>query len=376
MKPFQYHFEPKTGWMNDPNGLVEYQDQYHAFFQHFPYDIHWGPMHWGHAVSTDLVHWTQIENALVPNETYENEGGCFSGSAIEKDGRLYLIYTSVSRELGQTQSVAYSDDGIHFTKYSGNPVITHYPEEDATRDFRDPKVFAYEDEYRLVLGTCFNGRGRVLCYRSEDLLHWEYMGVLYEALGYSSPIECPDFFPLGDKWVLMFSKMGNPGYQTQFIIGSYDGKTFTPESYQSPEGGPQFYAPQTFEAQDGRRIMIAWMYDWHKKPVQGYRSAGALTISRELWIDEQGKLHSYPVEEAWDYIRNVTPELKDTISGNLTDIPGITITASTKKVTVTNVTSPLTLQYSGTIESLELLEDERSVEVFINSGSASFTVHA
>ena len=123
-KRFSYHFEPRKGWMNDPNGLIEFQGQYHAFFQHNPYEPKWGPMHWGHAVSKDLIHWQELPIALEPKEWYENDGGCFSGSAIEKDGKLYLFYTSVSKDLGQTQSVAISEDGIHFEKYEGNPVIS------------------------------------------------------------------------------------------------------------------------------------------------------------------------------------------------------------------------------------------------------------
>ena len=123
----KYHFEPRTGWMNDPNGLIFYNGKYHAFFQHNPYKPVWGPMHWGHAVSDDLIHWEELEIALRPDMEYENTGGCFSGSAVEKDGVLYLFYTSVSEKLGQTQSVAISRDGVHFEKYEGNPVIPVYP---------------------------------------------------------------------------------------------------------------------------------------------------------------------------------------------------------------------------------------------------------
>lgn len=123
----QYHFEPPRGWMNDPNGLIFYQGRYHAFYQHNPYAPKWDVMHWGHAVSEDLLHWEHLPMALVPDQPYEDDLGCFSGSAVEKDGRLYLFYTAVSHRFGQAQCVAWSDDGVHFTKYEGNPVIDHFP---------------------------------------------------------------------------------------------------------------------------------------------------------------------------------------------------------------------------------------------------------
>ena len=113
----KYHFEPQKGWINDPNGLIYFKEKYHAFFQHNPFEPRWGQMHWGHAISDDLINWQEISIALYPDMPYENSGGCFSGSAIEKDGYLFLFYTSASNELGQTQSLAISEDGINFKKY-------------------------------------------------------------------------------------------------------------------------------------------------------------------------------------------------------------------------------------------------------------------
>ena len=173
MERLRYHFEPKKGWMNDPNGLVWFRGQYHAFFQHNPYDTVWGPMHWGHAVSSDLLHWEELPIALYPDQPYENGGGCFSGSAIVKDDRLYLFYTSVSKT-AQTQSVAMSDDGIHFYKYEGNPVIASCPE--GHKNFRDPKVSRIDGTYYMVTGSGNSRAGQVLLFESEDLLHWEYRG--------------------------------------------------------------------------------------------------------------------------------------------------------------------------------------------------------
>ena len=158
-----FHFQNQKGWMNDPNGLIYYKGKYHAFFQHYPYAPRWGQMHWGHAVSENLLDWEELDIALCPDEPYENDGGCFSGSAIEKDGRLYLFYTSVSHELGQTQSVAFSDDGITFTKYENNPVIKESPL-GSNREFRDPKVFEYEGGYRMVVGAGIDNIGKLLLF--------------------------------------------------------------------------------------------------------------------------------------------------------------------------------------------------------------------
>lgn len=300
--PMKYHFEPKKGWMNDPNGLIYYKGQYHAFFQHNPYSTHWDTMHWGHAVSKDLIHWQELDIALYPDQPYENDGGCFSGSAIVKDDRLYLFYTSVSHELGQTQSVAYSDDGITFHKYENNPIIKTFPS-DGCAEFRDPKVYETTNGYMMVIGSMGDGKGRVLRYYSDNLLDWNYAGILFEAEDYDKPIECPDFFPMEDKYVLMYSEIGKTEESVRFVIGSYDGDIFTPENDCRPEHGPQFYAPQTFLAPDGRRILIGWFYDWQRKVPKDAVRAGAFTIPRELRLDDN-KIKMLPVREAAPYLTN------------------------------------------------------------------------
>jgi beta-fructofuranosidase len=164
-----YHLMAEYGWMNDPNGFIEYEGQYHLFYQHYPYASKWGPMHWGHAVSRDLIRWEYLPVALAPDEAYDS-GGCFSGSAIEKDGKLYLMYTGhvvIVPEVDyiQTQAIAVSEDGVHFTKSPHNPVIgiEQIPEQSSKKDFRDPKVFERGGRYYVVLGsnddrrTCCNG---------------------------------------------------------------------------------------------------------------------------------------------------------------------------------------------------------------------------
>lgn len=290
--------------MNDPNGLIFYKGKYHAFFQHYPYAPRWGTMHWGHATSTDLIHWEEHDIALFPDQDYENGGGCFSGSAIEKDGRLYLFYTSVSKENGQTQSVAWSDDGMTFVKYEGNPVIASTPWGDNT-DFRDPKVFPFEDGYRMVVGAGQYDVGKILLYESKDLIHWDYKSELVSDPRYGACIECPDLFELDGKYVLMFSSIRSLPHRVCFGVGEFDGESFIPddpdEPFRAVETGPDFYAPQTFEDGSGRRILIAWMYNWKRSAGAGRTQVGAFTIPRELGLDLAGNVIMLPVEEAMRY---------------------------------------------------------------------------
>lgn len=187
-----------------------FQGKYHFFYQFNPYSGFWSQMHWGHAVSDDLMHWEQLPVALAPSESYDDhpQGGCFSGSAIEKDGKLYLIYTGTANNgngFEQTQNVAVSEDGIHFKKYEGNPVIE--PPSGIPHDFfRDPKVWEHDGTYYLVCGAQRDGKAQALLYHSPDLLHWDFFNVLFESRGeWGYMWECPDFFPLGDQWVFLCS---------------------------------------------------------------------------------------------------------------------------------------------------------------------------
>lgn len=363
MNRFKFHFEPDKGWMNDPNGLCEYKGEYHFFFQHYPYDTKWGQMHWGHAVTKDFKHYEELPIALFPDMPYENDGGCFSGSAIEKDGKLYLFYTSVSHELGQTQSVAISEDGRNFVKYEGNPVIDHYPDTDGSIDFRDPKVIKYGDEYRMVVGTRGNGNGRVLIYKSADLLNWDYIGILYEDINYHEPVECPDLFMINGKWILMYSQIGVDEYATLFLEGNFDGSRFTAEKEHEIEAGPQIYAPQTFEDKRGRRIFVGWFYDWKRELDEGACAAGALSCPREVMIND-GKLTIYPVDE----LRGML------ILPDKTSISGIEYNISTDSVKVKNARTGQERTVFTEVKTVEVLEDTKGVEVFINKGAKSISM--
>ena len=357
----QHHFEPRFGWMNDPNGLCVYENQYHAFFQHNPYGPIWGAMYWGHAVSDDLLHWEEPTPALAPDQWYENCGGCWSGSALVSKGhdvdddRLYLFYTGVSDELGQTVCVAWSDDGRYFQKHRDNPVIRQSP--NGSADFRDPKVTKIGDTFYMVVGSGKDGVGCVLLYRSENLLDWDYVGVLLEGAQYGKVIECPDFFQLGDGFVLMFSRMNRPGnlHSAMFLYGDFDGGTFTPKYEYTPVIGPHYYAPQSFLDEEGRRIVIGWLYSWAKPLDEGADYAGALSIPMELqWAD--GRLTLFPVEEARHLL---CPEDPLVSVG-----PGFVEIAS-------DYEQPL--RWEGDVRRVEILRDTKTIEVFVNKGEAVFS---
>lgn len=363
---FSHHFEPNSGWMNDPNGLCFYNGQYHAFFQYNPYAPQWDTMHWGHAVSEDLIHWTQIDTALYPDQPYEDEGGCFSGSAVEKDGTLHLFYTSVSHAMGQTQSVAISRDGVHFEKHPSNPIIPRGPyctKDGRNPDFRDPKVFEAFGKYCMAVGSCEGSEGQVLLYTSTDLTAWQYEGILYASDAFGGTLECPDLFPLGDKWVLMFSAMKPTVASTVFVLGSFDGHTFTPEAETYSEYGLDFYAPQSFLDGNGRRILIGWFYHWGKELPDGATTAGALSIPRELTL-QNGYIYNYPVAEARHLLAEHSPYVR--ITGTTVTVLGL----DDREVFQKDLKDINGLE---TIEKAEILFDSKAVEIFINHGQVSLS---
>jgi beta-fructofuranosidase len=307
----KYHFMAPAYWLNDPNGLIYYRGEYHMFYQHHPYSPQWGAMHWGHAKSMDLVHWEHLPIALAPSESYDlhERGGCFSGSAVETDGMMALIYTGTVIKDGsiiQTQCLATSSDGIEFTKYVGNPVISA-PPEGSSPDFRDPKVWKHGDTWYMVVGSSKDGKGRALLYKSNDLYTWEYAGVLAESDGTMGTMwECPDFFQLGDRFVLMFSPMGMGDKQAIYLIGGFDYRTckFTWDQYGVVDYGFEYYAPQSFLDGEGRRLIIGWLNAWDWMP--GFKNfgptdrnhwCGAMSCPRTVELDEQGHLKFAPVEE-------------------------------------------------------------------------------
>ncbi|MHC2204388.1 beta-fructofuranosidase [Paenibacillus sp. PvR053] len=310
------------GWMNDPNGFVQYKGQYHLFYQHFPYQPVWGPMHWGHAVSRDLIKWEYLPVALAPDTEFDKDG-CFSGSAIEKDGKLYLMYTGhvmtgpdKDRDYKQSQGIAVSEDGVVFKKRDDNPVIGYdqIPPAASQKDFRDPKVFERDGRYYVVLGSNDGaGNGTVLLYRSDDLIHWTYVNEIARSDGrFGDNWECPDLFTLGEQDVFMLSPQRMPAqgqeyrnlHSTMYMLGKLDTERgrFHYARYAQVDHGFDFYAPQSTMDDKGRRIVIGWMDMWetHMPTQEGHHWAGAMSLPREVLLDGD-RLLFRPVEEIADY---------------------------------------------------------------------------
>ena len=281
----QFHFSPRFGWNNDPNGMVFFNGEYHLFFQHNPYGWGWGNMHWGHAVSKDMVHWEELGDKLLP----DTMGPMFSGSAVVdwnntsgfgKNGRppLVLVYTAAGNPT--VQAIAYSNDGRNFTKYAGNPVLKQI-----TGGNRDPKVIWHEPtkQWVMVLYVGLPGdRHTVHFFTSPNLRDWKLVSTAAGVAGTPYLYECPDFFELpvdGDlakkKWVLL-------GANSAYSIGTFDGERFSPENVNLPgHRGQGFYAPQTFSdipSKDGRRIQIGWF----QTETRGMPFNQSMTIPLEL----------------------------------------------------------------------------------------------
>ncbi|MTT33320.1 sucrose-6-phosphate hydrolase [Terrilactibacillus sp. BCM23-1] len=309
-----YHIMAPANWINDPNGLVQYKGEYHVFFQHHPYDENWGPMHWGHVKSKDLIHWEHCPIALAPGDACDKDG-CFSGSAVVDGEELVLIYTGhhlIDKEKDtffQNQNIAISQDGLHFTKYEQNPVIAK-PPHGSTQHFRDPKVWKHNNDWYMITGhQTEDGIGQVILFKSQNLRDWTYHGVLEQSddkHGYMW--ECPDFFELDGRYVLMFSPQGmEPSgdlyqnlFQTGYFVGQYDYETnaFKHGDFTELDHGHDFYAVQTFKDDQGRRIAIGWMDMWESNmPTKEDGWAGALTLPRELHVSKEEQILMTPVEE-------------------------------------------------------------------------------
>lgn len=320
----QYHFTPETGWMNDPNGMVYYEGDYHLFYQHYPDSTVWGPMHWGHAVSKDMIHWEHLPIALYPDSL----GYIFSGSAVvdwkntsglgsAEIPPLVAIYTyhdpegyPAGRVDFQTQGIAYSvDKGRTWTKYDKNPVLPN----PGIQDFRDPKVSWNEVSNQWVMTLAV--KDHIEFYASPDLKKWSKLSEFGNTIGAHGGVwECPDLFPLKDeqgktKWVLFVSiNPGGPqgGSATQYFVGDFNGKSFLPQDTITRwiDHGADNYAGVTWSdipASDGRRLFIGWMSNWQYAnvvPTKTWRSA--TTLPREVVLNKKStvyELKSMPVKE-------------------------------------------------------------------------------
>lgn len=319
----QYHFSPPEKWMNDPNGMVYYAGEYHLFYQYYPDSTIWGPMHWGHAISTDLVHWQHLPIALYPDSL----GYIFSGSAVvdfnnssgfgnPENPPIVAIFTHHNQKLEdlgqnnfQTQSLAFSlDKGRTWKKYDGNPVL---PNPDLN-DFRDPKVMWHLESGKWIMTLAAGDHVRF--YSSIDLKEWIFESEFGENSGAHGGVwECPDLFelPVEDlegtkKWVLLVSMnpgAPNGGSGTQYFVGSFDGHSFTNDNIKTNwiDYGTDNYAGVTWANVETRRIFLGWMSNWayaKKVPTHPWRSA--MTVPRELTlVNQEGELliRSKPIAE-------------------------------------------------------------------------------
>jgi beta-fructofuranosidase len=297
-----FHFLPRANWMNDPNGPIYYKGYYHMFYQHNPYGDSWGHMHWGHARSRDLVHWEHLPVALWPS-TEAGEDHVFSGCAtIRADGVPFILYTSIGRGKSATdyaeQWAALGDDQLlEWKKAPGNPALSPSIHGGVkVWDWRDPFLFKYNGGDYLVLGGNLNhgkgGEGVVNLYKAKDssLMHWEYLGVLFT---HPDPkvgnIECPNFFELDGKWVLIVS----PHRRVDYFVGQFDGQKFTPEKKGVLDQSPDFYAPNSMTDDKGRRLLWGWLHGF--KGDRGWN--GCLSLPRELKIGPDDQLWQRPAVE-------------------------------------------------------------------------------
>ena len=320
-----FHVSPLCGWINDPNGFSVYRNKIHLFYQHHPYSEVWGPMHWGHCVTEDFIKWEDMPVALAPDQDYDAEG-CFSGSGIEVPEGHLLVYTGVREEEHngvksnyQNQCLAIGN-GVTYTKNEHNPVITGdmLPENFSRIDFRDPKIWKEADGYYMVIGNkTIDGVPQVVLFHSDNMHEWHYVSVLAKDKEGNLGImwECPDFFFLDGEYVLIASPQDicaneelHNGNNAVYFLGKYDRNqhVFDYQHVYSLDDGLDFYAPQTMETEDGRRIMIGWMQSWDNPMYpDSQRFSGMMTIPRELSM-KGGRICQLPVHELENYRSNVT----------------------------------------------------------------------
>ncbi|MFC0559127.1 glycoside hydrolase family 32 protein [Halalkalibacter alkalisediminis] len=394
----QFHFSPKENWMNDPNGLVYYKGEYHLFYQYHPHSSVWGPMHWGHAISKNLLHWEELPIALYPDEL----GQIFSGSAVidkqntsglrtsDQEDVMVAIYTHHGED-NEKQSIAYSNDrGRTWTKYQGNPVI----ENPGIKDFRDPKVFWHERSQKWIMSLACGDQ--IQFYRSPNLIDWTFLSTFGSEYGAHGGVwECPDLIQLevereqDKKWVLIVSmNPGGPngGSAIQYFIGDFDGTTFTcddeKDTVKWADFGRDFYAAVTW-SNVSEPVWIGWMSNWqyaNQVPTNPFRSV--MSIPRKLKLRRQNnelKLVQNSIDLSSLYKETIR------LNDNLALLPlepkqielkdlQVMVEAKVKE----NNSSSLTLTLKGEREQLQVVFDRVKQEIRVDrtkSGNVSFSEH-
>ncbi|MCT8137618.1 sucrose-6-phosphate hydrolase [Anaerobacillus sp. CMMVII] len=418
-----YHIMPPVGLLNDPNGFIHWNGRYHLFYQWMPFKTGHGAKFWGHVSTEDFINWREEEIALTPSEWYE-KNGCYSGSAIEHDGKMYIFYTgNVKDENGNRetyQCLGISEDGVNVEKKG--PVV-ELPE-GYTPHFRDPKVWKQDDQFYMVVGAqTLDKKGAVALFSSDNLTAWSYEGDL--AGGGKGPLkdfgymfECPDLFSLGEKDMLIISPQGlKPDgmkyrnvYQSGYVVGYFDpkGKSYDHGEFEELDRGFDFYAPQTTEDSKGRRLMFAWMsvpdQNEQDHPTVEYQWLHNMTLPRELKMVGD-KLYQLPVEELEGLrigealshrvtLRNEVRELEG-VNGRAVElrVNDISLVEGWFEIAIHDAArivysnGVFTLErksyVDGTVEnrqcilekldSLTIYIDTSSVEVFVNGGEEVFT---
>ena len=365
-----FHVTGEQGWINDPNGLIFFNNQYHAFFQHYPHDTKWGPMHWGHVVSNDLTNWKYLPIALAPGGKGDKDG-CFSGSAIVHDGKLWLLYTGYEYNSGgesirQVQCLAESADGVHFVKHGVVIGTDLLPSDYAPCDFRDPKVwFANGSFWCIVAARKIAGRGRILLYKSADLFNWEFVNDLFGKDSAGTMIECPDYNQ--ELGYLLFCEQYQPSengihlnvHTCRYCIGHIDYRTgrFVEQSRDIVDYGFDMYAPQSFV---GKPVLMGWLNMWDRNvPSADYGFAGMLTVARKVSVVD-GRLWQEPIVPC--------AEVRRASGGNAMQDK---VVEGVLKISATNLQNfQLTLRSNGTNCTKLTLQDGKWVFDRSNSGAS------
>lgn len=408
----QYHFVPWKNWMNDPNGLCWYKGYYHMFYQANPYGQKWSNMYWGHAVSSDLVHWTHLPIVLEPQPEIlkhadKVKGGAFSGSAVALEDEVLFYLTRHYGPLKdnpdtiEEQWMTSSSDMLHFKEEK--LIISEKPE-GATFDFRDPKVLKIGDVWYLVLGSNLNGKAAILLYTSMNGKDWKYVHpLLVEQEEGIRCFECPDFFELDGKYVAVGAWMShydeNGRYQMcRYYIGDWKNEALAVEENRWFDFGSNCYAMQSFE-HDGRRISIGWVADFYHEYIATENGAnGSMTIPRELHVKD-GRLFMNPVKEIYSLKDQTLYHGKQEeihlnhIEGNSyyahiqfqqnTEFTILLGKEAEKSIYLKNDSSGTRIETYGVesekiqfpadvteVRELEIFVDRRLVEVYINNGES------
>ena len=411
----QFHLQPPVGWLNDPNGLCVYGGQYHAFFQYGPFDVTGGVKHWGHAVSTDLMHWEPLPVMLYPDEPFDCHG-VYSGSALIEGTEMYLYYTGnvkhpgdfdyIKQGRGHNVCLAVSHDGKTVASKQCLLYNKDYPA-GLTCHVRDPKVFAYEGKYYMVLGArTLEDKGEVLVLESIDKLHWNHINTLTTPETFGYMWECPDLFCLDGQWYLAVSPQG---IQCQNIYGCGYFAVYgdwrahcTLGEFHEADFGFDYYAPQSFVDENGRRIQIGWMgmpdADYGNAPTVAHGWQHCFTVPRLLTKGENGTLLQTPVPEldarrsaAALTLRNgeeasLSPcfDLTAAPAGDfaLTVAHGVELVYTEQDSTcVLQFTDPAQAsgrtqrrtKLSAPCRSVRVVGDRSSLEIFLNDGAAVFS---